>query len=176
MLIPKYLVKDLVQHVSAKGHFRIRKTKHFIGQFMTADDSFKPIGAHSGVTEQVGGFQIPGFAGKRFLLPSPPPSSFFFCSRPNFRAAKTSKFVRKPHGNACYAGYMAPLPELRTQKSLCAFSQTSVDFAGRSYTKQGRGKTRHKRYLCLFACFSTRAVHLEVPYGLDADSFSCCPA
>ena len=47
---------------------------------------------------------------------------------------------------------MAPLPELRTQKSLCAFSQTSIDFAGPFYTKQGRGKTRHKRYLCLFTC------------------------
>ena len=36
---------------------------------------------------------------------------------------------------------MAPLPELRTQKSLSAFSQTSIDFAGPFYTKQGRGKT-----------------------------------
>ena len=35
---------------------------------------------------------------------------------------------------------MAPLPELRTRKSLRAFSQTSVDFAGPFYTKQGRGK------------------------------------
>ena len=66
---------------------------------------------------------------------------------------------------------MAPLPELRTQKSLRAFSQTSVDFAGPFYTKQGRGKTRHKRYLCLFTCLGTRAVHLEVAYGLDTDSF-----
>ena len=38
---------------------------------------------------------------------------------------------------------MAPLPDLRTQKSLRAFSQTSVDFAGPFYTKQGRGKTRY---------------------------------
>ena len=66
---------------------------------------------------------------------------------------------------------MAPLPELRTQKSLRAFSQASNDFAGPFYTKQGRGKTRHKRYLCLFTCLGTRAVHLEVAYGLDTDSF-----
>ena len=66
---------------------------------------------------------------------------------------------------------MAPLPELRTQKSLRAFSQTSVDFAGPFYTKQGRGKTRHKRYLWLFTCLGTRAVHLEVAYRLDTDSF-----
>lgn len=66
---------------------------------------------------------------------------------------------------------MAPLPELRTWKSLCAFSQTSVDFGGPFYTKQGRGKTDHKRYLCLFACLATRAVHLEVVYGLDTNTF-----
>lgn len=66
---------------------------------------------------------------------------------------------------------MAPLPELRTRKSLRAFSQTSVDFGGPFYTKQGRGKTRQKRYLCLFTCLATRAVHLEVAYSLDTDSF-----
>ena len=66
---------------------------------------------------------------------------------------------------------MAPLPELRTQKSLRAFSQTAIDFVGPFYTKQGRGKTRHNRYLCLFTCLGTRAVHLEIAYGLDTDSF-----
>ena len=66
---------------------------------------------------------------------------------------------------------MAPLPELRTQKSLRAFSQTSIDFVGPFYTKQGRGKPPHKRYLCLFTCLGTRAVYLEVAYDLDTDSF-----
>ena len=66
---------------------------------------------------------------------------------------------------------MAPLPELRTRKSLRAFNQTSVDFGGPFITKQGRGKTRQKRYLCLFTCLATRAVHLEVAYSLDTDSF-----
>lgn len=47
---------------------------------------------------------------------------------------------------------MSPLPELRTQKSLHVFSQTSIDFHGQFYTKQGWGKTHHKRYLCLFTC------------------------
>ena len=66
---------------------------------------------------------------------------------------------------------MAPLPELRTRKSLRAFGQTSVDFGGPFITKQGRGKTRQKRYLCLFTCLATRAVHLEAAFSLDTDSF-----
>ena len=66
---------------------------------------------------------------------------------------------------------MAPLPELRTRKSLRVFSQTSVDFGGPFITKQGSGKTWQKRYLCLFTCLATRAVHLEVAFSLDTDSF-----
>ncbi|XP_068696853.1 uncharacterized protein [Montipora foliosa] len=67
---------------------------------------------------------------------------------------------------------IAPLPGLRTQKSLRAFSQKSVDFAAWTILYQaGKRKNRHKRYLCLFTCLGTRAVHLEVAYGLDTDSF-----
>ena len=65
---------------------------------------------------------------------------------------------------------MAPLPELHTQKSSCVFSQTSLDFGGPFITKQGRGKVRQKRYLCLFTCLAARAVHLEVAFSLDTVS------
>jgi len=68
---------------------------------------------------------------------------------------------------------MAPLPSLRETipDSLCAFTDTAVDFAGPFSTIQGIGRTRTKRYLCLFTCMATRAVHLEMAYGLDTDSF-----
>ena len=52
-----------------------------------------------------------------------------------------------------------------------AFAKCGVDYAGPFLTKQGRGKVRQKRYLCLFTCAATRAVHLEMAWSLDTDSF-----
>ena len=65
---------------------------------------------------------------------------------------------------------MAPLPRPRLH-SLRAFERVGIDYAGPYLTKQGRGKARMKRYLCLFTCLATRAVHLEMSYSLDTDSF-----
>ena len=66
---------------------------------------------------------------------------------------------------------MAPLPTTRITLPLRSFDRIGTDFAGQFLTKQGRGKTRMKRYLCLFTCLATRAVHLEMAYALDTDSF-----
>ena len=66
---------------------------------------------------------------------------------------------------------MAPLPKIRLKLPLRAFARTAVDFAGPFVTIQGRGKKRAKRYLCLFTCLTSRAIHLEMAYGLDTDSF-----
>ena len=66
---------------------------------------------------------------------------------------------------------MAPLPKSRLQSSLRAFEKVGVDYGGPFLTKKGRGRTRAKRYLCLFTCLTTRAVHLEMSYSLDTDSF-----
>ncbi len=66
---------------------------------------------------------------------------------------------------------MATLPTTRITLPLRAFDRIGTDFAGSFLTKQGRGKTQMKRYLCLFTCLATRAVHLEMAYALDTDSF-----
>ena len=48
---------------------------------MATDDSFKPLWVGSAVTEQVGGFQIPGVCLQAFpFLLSPTPSFFFLLS------------------------------------------------------------------------------------------------
>lgn len=65
----------------------------------------------------------------------------------------------------------AGLPKIRVKKPLEAVCRVDVDFAGSFFTFQGRRKPRKKRYLCLFTCFLSRAVHLEVAFGKDTDSF-----
>ena len=77
------------------------------------------------------------------------------------RKAKTAKQI------------MAPLPDIRLNMPMRAFAHTSVDYGGPFITIQGRGKRREKRYLCLFTCLASRAVHLEMAFGLDTDSFLC---
>ena len=66
---------------------------------------------------------------------------------------------------------MAPLPRIRFKFPLRAFARAAVDYGGPFFTIQGRGKKRSKRYLCLFTCLTSRAVHLEMAFGLDTDSF-----
>ena len=66
---------------------------------------------------------------------------------------------------------MAPLPKARLRFTFKPFAQTAVDFAGPLYTVQGLRKPRQKRWLCLFTCLETRAVHLEIGWGLDTDTF-----
>ena len=67
---------------------------------------------------------------------------------------------------------MASLPKSKLQSSLRAFEKVSVDYGGPFLTRPGRGRTRAKRYLCLFdtaeirflrrdTVFCGSAVHLD---------------
>ena len=67
---------------------------------------------------------------------------------------------------------MAPLPNFQVTPGKPAFKCVGLDFAGPFLTKSRRSLT--KRYLCIFTCLASRAVHLEVAFGLDSDSFLQC--
>ena len=65
---------------------------------------------------------------------------------------------------------MTPLPLNRLTISLRVFTRVALDFGGPfKMTVQGRRKPRQKRYLCLFTCLVSGAVHLQMAYGLDVD-------
>ncbi|XP_071057047.1 uncharacterized protein [Onthophagus taurus] len=67
---------------------------------------------------------------------------------------------------------MANLPETRTAITL-PFQCTSLDFAGPFEVKETkyRGRRMLKMYVCVFVCFSTKAVHLELLSDLTCKTF-----
>ena len=65
--------------------------------------------------------------------------------------------------------FMAPLPTARVTPDKPPFSSTGVDYFGPIYVKQGR--SRVKRYGCLFTCLATRAIHIEIAHSMTTDSF-----
>ena len=68
---------------------------------------------------------------------------------------------------------IAPLPNVRLRFSFHPFDQSAVDYAGPFFTVQGKrkGKDDEKRWLCLFTSLATRAIHLEMAWALDTESF-----
>ena len=64
---------------------------------------------------------------------------------------------------------MASLPKPRVEPFKPAFTNIGLDFFGPFVVVIGR--RREKRWACLFTCLATRAVHLEMVYRMDADSF-----
>lgn len=64
---------------------------------------------------------------------------------------------------------MADLPPERLEPGRPPFSYVGLDCFGPFYVKCGRCEV--KRYVCLFTCLCTRAIHLEVLEFLDTDAF-----
>ena len=102
---------------------------------------------------------------KRFYIPS--------CRQQVKKFLRSCRECRKNFGKPRHA-VMAPLPGLRVNSPLKAFWNNGVDFAGPFLTLKGRGQARNKRWMCLFTCLYTRAVHLEIAYGMDTDNFLLC--
>jgi transposase InsO family protein len=72
--------------------------------------------------------------------------------------------------DAPFAGQMmANLPPQRLQTFHNPFEVAGADLFGIFFVRIGR--SLHKRYVAIFACLSSRAVHLEPVASLEADSF-----
>ena len=64
---------------------------------------------------------------------------------------------------------MADLPEDRVSPDKPPFSAVGVDYFGPFLVKRGRALV--KRYGVVFTCLAIRAVHIEIAYSLDTNSF-----
>ena len=64
---------------------------------------------------------------------------------------------------------MADLPPGRCKPSTAPFTHVGVDLFGHFYVKQGRAEV--KRYGCVYTCFTTRAIHIELLSSLETDTF-----
>ena len=76
--------------------------------------------------------------------------------------------VKKLYSPPCYQK-MADLPSERLEEGNPPFKNIGIDCFGPVMVKIGRAEV--KRYGCLYTCLATRAVHLEVLYNLNTDSF-----
>ena len=65
---------------------------------------------------------------------------------------------------------MAPLPKSRLGTTIRAFAKCCVDYVGPFTTKITR-RVSAKRYLGLFTCSATRAVHVEMACSLSTADF-----
>jgi len=63
---------------------------------------------------------------------------------------------------------MGPLPEDRLEPNGWPFKYTGLDYFGPQYVTIGR--RTEKRWVALFTCLTTRAVHLEIAYDFSIDS------
>ena len=79
---------------------------------------------------------------------------------------------KKWEGTAFTQPATASLREFRVNLAP-PFSRDGVDFAGPKYVK-GRGKQLKKVYVCLFSCFVTRALHLDLVEDLSTPTFLRC--
>ena len=67
---------------------------------------------------------------------------------------------------------MGELPRDRT-KAVRLFSIAGIDYAGPFLIKDGklRNRTYIKAYVCIYVCFVSRAVHIELVTDLSTDAF-----
>ena len=84
------------------------------------------------------------------------------------KVLKQCVVCRRWRGKPC-GQRMADLPVERVSPGEPPFTYVGVDCFGPFFVK--RGRSREKRYGCLFTCLTLRAVHLEKLHSMDADAF-----
>ena len=110
-------------------------------------------------------------AGTNFILAQLSQRFWLVAAREEIRSWENDCNECKKRKTKLATKVMAPLPSVRLRFTFHPFDQSAVDYAGPFITVQGRGRARQKRWLCLFTCLATRAIHLEMAWALDTESF-----
>uniref|UniRef100_A0A8D9F1Z1 Integrase catalytic domain-containing protein n=2 Tax=Cacopsylla melanoneura TaxID=428564 RepID=A0A8D9F1Z1_9HEMI len=87
-----------------------------------------------------------------------------------FKCLRCYRFSAKP-----IQPIMSDLPERRVTQER-PFLHTGVDFGGPFHLKESnrRNSRQYKAYVCLFVCFTTKALHLELVTELTSAAFLAC--
>ncbi|XP_055585136.1 uncharacterized protein LOC129737987 [Uranotaenia lowii] len=78
----------------------------------------------------------------------------------------------KVYGSSPMQPMMAPLPKARLVAFQRPFTYVGLDYFGPILVRVGRSHV--KRWVALFTCFTTRAIHLEVAHSLSTVSCKFC--
>ena len=85
------------------------------------------------------------------------------------RSVLSSCFACRRRQGAVGEQKMADLPRPRVTPDQPPFTCVGIDYFGPFFVRQKRSMV--KRYGAIFTCLAVRAVHLEISYSLDTDSF-----
>ena len=99
---------------------------------------------------------------------------WIICGRQAVKRIVRACVICKKFEGSPYSTPVSPdLPTCRVSADP-PFTHVGLDFAGPLYIKAGRTsaeESTQKVYICLFTCASTRAIHLELTEGLNAETF-----
>ena len=110
-----------------------------------------------------------GHMGQESVLSSLRETFWIVKGRPAVRRVIGKRMNCRRQRKACPGEqFMASLPEDRLIPDKPPFTYVGIDYFGPLEVKQGR--SRVKRYGCLFTCLTTCAVHIEIAHSLDTDS------
>ena len=82
--------------------------------------------------------------------------------------SRSCMFCKKMFTRPCHQK-MSDLPPDKLEAGHKPFTYTGIDCFGPFLIKRGCAEV--KRYVCLFACMNTRAIHFEKLNAMDTDSF-----
>ena len=112
---------------------------------------------------------LTGHLGKEYVLSLIREKFWIINARVSVRRVVNQCFKCKRHISQPVQQKMADLPHCRITPGEPPFTYVGVDYFGPYLVK--RARSRVKRYGVIFTCLVVRAVHIEVAYSLDTDSF-----